>query len=152
MNGCDTFVTTEILQVERENPVEPMDFHGGHEAGIMHLRTNNVVLNDVPPPLTKGFHRIGQKQKHSFEPAGITVSRSYAEPEAVYNRGSCAHIPELRDVLGGDAQNMLFSVECLNRICRHSTCRVAALNSADQNIRVQQYPHLSAVRIQVFAA
>jgi hypothetical protein len=142
MNGCDTFVTTEILQVERENPVEPMDFHGGHEAGIMHLRTNNVVLNDVPPPLTKGFHRIGQKQKHSFEPAGITVSRSYAEPEAVHNRGSCAHIPELGHVLGCDAQDMLFSVECLDRMGRQSTRRVAALNSADQNTRVQKYPHL----------
>src|ERR1022692_3695393 len=101
-----------------------------------------LCWNDEPPPLTKGFHRIGQKQKHSFEPAGITVSRSYAEPEAVHNRGSCAHIPELGHVLGCDAQDMLFSVECLDRMGRQSTRRVAALNSADQNIRVQKYPHL----------
>src|ERR1035441_10566487 len=109
MNGRDPFVTDEILHVKRENAIEPMHFHGGHQGGIVHLRTNEVVLNHEPPPLTKGFHRIGQDQEHSFEPAGITVSRGYAEPEAVYNRGSCAHIPELSHVLGGDAQNMLFS-------------------------------------------
>src|SRR5450759_2960317 len=142
MNGRDTFVTTEILHVERENPIEPMHFHGGHEVGIMHLGANDTVLNHEPPPLTKGLHRIGQDQKHSFEPAGISVSRGYAEPKTVHNRGSRAHIPELSHVLWRDTQDMLLSVECLNRMYRHPTRRVAALNRADQNIRVQQYPHL----------
>jgi hypothetical protein len=142
MNGCDPFVTTKILHVERENPIEPMDLHGGHEACVVHLCTNDVVLEYEPPPLTKGLHRIGQDQEHSLEPAGISVSRGYAEPKAVHHRGSCAHIPELSHVLGCHAQDMLFSVERLNRMYRHSRRGVAALNSAHQNIRVQQYPHL----------
>jgi hypothetical protein len=108
----------------------------------MHLRTNDIVLDHEPPPLMKGLHRIGQDQEHSLEPAGISVSCSHAEPKPVHNRGSCAHIPELSHVLGCDAQDMLLSVECLNRMYRHSTRRVAVLNGSDQNIGVQQYPHL----------
>src|ERR1035441_9937844 len=74
MNRRNTVVTAEIPYVERENPIEPMHFHRGHQVGIVHLRTNDIVLDHEPPPLTKGLHRIWQDQKHSFEPAGISRS------------------------------------------------------------------------------
>src|ERR1039458_4744752 len=107
MNRRNTVVTAEIPYVERENPIEPMDLHGGHKVGIMHLRTNDVVLNSrAPPPLTKGLHRIGQDQEHSFETAGISVGRSDAEAKTVHGRGTSTHIPELSHVLRCDTQDM----------------------------------------------
>jgi hypothetical protein len=101
--------------VERENLIEPMHLHGGHEAGIVHLRTNNIV----------------RARERSFAPAGISVRCGHAEAKAIHNRGPRAHIPELSHVPRRDAQHMLFSVERLHRLSRRSTRRVAALNGAD---------------------
>jgi len=51
VNCVDIGVTFKVLGVERENTVDAVNVHGGHEPCVMHLNPGNAIVNQQPSPL-----------------------------------------------------------------------------------------------------
>lgn len=132
-------VTTEVVSVKCENPRDCVNPHHRYQSGVMDFGSADPMLHYKATPFAEGLWQIREDREYTLKPLDVSIRGSNAQPHAVHVYWACADTPEFNDVLWRQAESARLLSQPFESRDRDSACGMAALDGADQNIRIDEF-------------
>lgn len=107
----DTCVAIEIASIERENIFDAVNGHDGHQAGVVDLGAENLIIRYNALPSVTNFEGVGQQRQGVFNATDFFKHLLWSQPEPIQSYRACRHVPELHDVLRAKEKLMMLFKE-----------------------------------------
>ena len=141
MDGGDTKVTLEISDIERQQPRDTVDQHGGGQASVVNLHSSHGVSDDEATPLGMGSLVVGQEAKRLLEQGGSRIRLRRRQAEPVARSRTSADVPELDQILRREAQAVVLSRKDRHCPANQDVVGIAGLGEPQKDVGIEQDRH-----------
>lgn len=107
MQGLDTVKSCEVGYVERDDLGNIVGLHDCHKASVVHFDADDAVIYDQLAPVLEDLKGVREDHKKPFQLPCVAIRRINSEAQPVHANRPSADIPELGDILRGEAKSVI---------------------------------------------